>query len=100
MALNFVYKGAVEICEAVGLNPRDIAHYVRTYDLPAWKINGKGTWRALEKDLVDWIYKMRNRYLGRPYVKPAKTRHPFRVLTFKTQGDHSLPRSGSTDEAG
>ena len=40
-------KGAKDICEAVGENPRNITELVRDKGLPAWKRDDKGSWRAL-----------------------------------------------------
>lgn len=55
--------GAKAICDAVGENPKEIVKLVQEYSLPAWKRGGKGTWRALPEDLIQWMRDMRNRNL-------------------------------------
>lgn len=58
-----VYRGAKEICGAVGVPWKEIGHYVRDKGLPAFKINGSGTWIALPEDLQEWVREQRNKYL-------------------------------------
>lgn len=58
-----VYRGAKEICGAVGVPWKEIGHYVRHHKLPAFKINGSGTWVALPDDLAEWVQKQRDIYL-------------------------------------
>ena len=58
-----VYRGAKEICGAVGVPWKEIASYVKNHDLPAFKINGSGHWVALPNDLADWVQLQRDRYL-------------------------------------
>ena len=60
-----VYKGAKEICGAVGLNWREIGFYVTKKGLPAWKIDGRGSWLAIPDDLGQWIIKQRDENLRR-----------------------------------
>ena len=57
-------KGAREICEAVGENPRNITELVRFKGLPAWKREDKGSWRALPEDLQRWIREQRDRHIS------------------------------------
>ena len=57
-------KGAKEICEAVGENPRNITELVRHKGLPAWKRDDKGSWRALPEDLQRWIREQRDRHIS------------------------------------
>ncbi|AMK10286.1 MAG: helix-turn-helix domain-containing protein [Pseudodesulfovibrio sp.] len=57
-------KGAKEICEAVGENPRNITDLVRDKGLPAWKRDDKGSWRALPEDLQRWIREQRDRHIS------------------------------------
>ena len=52
---NLVYRGAREICGAVGVPWKEIATFVAEKGLPAWKIDGRGTWLALHDDLAEWI---------------------------------------------
>ncbi len=61
---NSCLKGAKEICEAVGENPKCIHELVRDHGLPAWKRGSKGTWRALQEDLHRWMREQRDRNLG------------------------------------
>ena len=60
-----VYRGAKEICGAVGVSWKDISHYVREKGLPAFKVNGSGSWVALPEDLDEWIRTQRDIYLKR-----------------------------------
>ncbi len=57
-------KGAREICDAVGENPRRINELVRDRGLPAWKRDDKGIWRALPEDLHRWIREQRDRHIS------------------------------------
>jgi len=60
----FCLKGAKEICDAVGENPKNMHELVREHGLPAWKRGAKGTWRALEEDLHRWMREQRDRNIG------------------------------------
>lgn len=60
-----VFKGAREICGAVGVNWKEIAHFVEKKGLPAFKIDGKGSWIARPDDLETWILKQRDENLGK-----------------------------------
>ena len=60
----FCLKGAKEICDAVGENPKLIHELVKDHGLPAWKRGAKGTWRALPDDLNRWIREQRDRNIG------------------------------------
>ena len=60
------YKGAKEICEAVGENPKEMVKLVEKHDLPAWKRDNRGSWRALPEDLERWIRHQRDRNRLRP----------------------------------
>lgn len=63
-----VYRGAKEICGAVGVPWKEIVTWVREHDLPAFKLNG-GHWVALPEDLRDWIKTQRDKHLGKPSSK-------------------------------
>jgi hypothetical protein len=56
-------KNADEICGYVGENPKSINFLVEHEQLPAWKRNGSGPWRALNVDLWGWMIAQRNKYL-------------------------------------
>ncbi len=58
-----VYKGAKEICGAVGVNWREMGYYVSKKGLPAFKIDGRGSWLAKPCDLDKWITKQRDENL-------------------------------------
>lgn len=58
-----VYRGAKEICEAAGVNWKEINYFVSKKGLPAFKIDGKGLWIALPSDLKEWILEQRNQNL-------------------------------------
>lgn len=59
-----VYRGALEIGRAVGINAREIAFYVREKGLPAFKIERSKEWVAKPEDLVAWIDRQRETQLG------------------------------------
>ncbi|WP_319577653.1 hypothetical protein [uncultured Desulfobacter sp.] len=61
-----VFKGAKEICGAVGVNWREISYFVVKKGLPAFKIDGKGSWIARPDDLERWIQKQRDENLQNP----------------------------------
>ena len=61
---SLVYRGAKEICGAVGVPWKDIGMFVANEGLPAWKINGRGTWLALRKDLEEWLRQQRDKEMG------------------------------------
>ncbi len=61
---NFCLKGAKDICDAVGENPKSINELVKAHGLPAWKREPKGTWRALPDDLKQWLRDQRDRNIG------------------------------------
>ena len=64
MSTDICLKGAREICEAVGENPRNIIELVHERGLPAWKREDKGAWRALPEDLRRWIREQRDRHIS------------------------------------
>jgi hypothetical protein len=61
-----VYRGAKEICGAVGVPWKEIGRYVREKDFPAFKVNGSGTWIALPEDLLEWVRNQRDIAKKRP----------------------------------
>lgn len=61
---NICLKGAREICEAVGENPKCMNELVTVHGLPAWKRGTNGTWRALPDDLRRWVREQRDRNIG------------------------------------
>ena len=61
---DFCLKGAKDICEAVGENPKNIHDLVKDHGLPVWKRGKRGTWRALPDDLRRWIREQRDRNIA------------------------------------
>ena len=61
-----VYRGAREICGAVGVPWKELARFVAEKGLPAWRIDGRGMWLALHDDLGEWIKQQRDEHLRRP----------------------------------
>ncbi len=57
-----VYRGAKEICAAVGLNWKEFSRYVKELDLPAFKVPGSTQWLATPEDLEEWIHKQRDTF--------------------------------------
>lgn len=60
----FLLKGAKEICDAVGENPRDIKDLVENEGLPAWKRSDKPKepWRAHPDRLAKWAREQDEKY--------------------------------------
>lgn len=63
-------RGAKDICAAIGENPKEMLKLVEEQDLPAWRRDGRGAWRALPEDLKQWLARQRDRNLGR-HPKPV-----------------------------
>ncbi len=59
-----VYRGAKEICGAVGLNWKNMGHYVEELKLPAFKVEGGSQWLATHEDLERWLLDQRAKYYG------------------------------------
>lgn len=57
------FRNAEEIARYIGESPRNIAKLVIDEGLPAWKRNGKGSWRATDFDLDYWLCSQREKYL-------------------------------------
>ncbi len=53
--------GAKAICRAVGQNPKNIVWLKKELGLPAFKVDGRGSWLARVEDLTDWTARMRAR---------------------------------------
>jgi hypothetical protein len=58
-----VYRGAKEISAVAGLSWKRFRHYVDDLGLPAFRIEGVGTWLALHSDLAKWIKEQRDKNL-------------------------------------
>ena len=56
------FKGAKAICKAAGENPREIANLVKS-GFPAFKVGGRGPWKALPEDLKRWVKEQRDKNL-------------------------------------
>jgi len=71
-------KGADEICEFIKEDPRLIIYLVEHENLPAWKRDGKGTWRALNVDLYSWMLFQRTKYIKDTpkYLKQTNPENP------------------------
>jgi len=57
-----VYRGAIEICSAIGVETGALSSYIRDLNLPVFKINGEGQWLALESDLEKWLGEQRDHF--------------------------------------
>lgn len=55
-----VYRGAREICGAVGLDYKQISSYVKDLKFPAFKIYGQKAWLACPEDLEKWVRAQRD----------------------------------------
>jgi len=58
-----VYIGAKAIGTAVGVNWKNLRHYIDDLGLPAFRIDNSGPWVALREDLVRWLEQQRNEQL-------------------------------------
>jgi hypothetical protein len=58
-----VYVGAKAIGTAVGVNWKNIRHYIDDMGLPAFRVGGVGPWVALPDDLADWVRRQRDEQL-------------------------------------
>jgi len=56
-------KGAEEICKFIKEDVNLLCFLVECEQLPAWKRNGKGPWRALNIDLCNWLTYQRDKYI-------------------------------------
>lgn len=57
------FKNSDEICKYINEDPNNVTHLVEYESLPAWRRNGKGPWRALNRDLDLWLIFQRDKYL-------------------------------------
>jgi len=57
------FKGAEQIAEYIREDYKYINNLVECEDLPAFKRNGKGPWRALNIDLDRWLIDQRSKYI-------------------------------------
>lgn len=62
-----VYKGAREICGAVGVPWKDIGYFIKHKGMPAFRIDNKGLYIALPDDMRKWAEQMRDEQ-----TKPTK----------------------------
>jgi hypothetical protein len=58
------FRNSQEIAKYIGESHRNIASLVIEEQLPAWKRNGKGPWRAIDYDLDRWLIAQRHKYLS------------------------------------
>lgn len=54
---------AEEIAAYIKESPDRIKYLVENEGLPAWKRDDKGSWKALDIDLSDWLVEQRMKYL-------------------------------------
>lgn len=59
-----VYRGAKEICAAVGLNWKEMGRYVKELKLPAFKVAGSSQWLATHEDLERWLLEQREEFFS------------------------------------
>ncbi|XPV77721.1 MAG: hypothetical protein ACNI27_07320 [Desulfovibrio sp.] len=57
-----IYRGAKEICSAVGENRKKITVLVEQEGLPAFKRVGSSQWLLLHEDLMNWLREQRDKY--------------------------------------
>lgn len=60
-----VITGAKAIGSAVGINWKILPQYVKEKGLPAYRIDGQGSWMALPDDLKKWAERMRDENIGK-----------------------------------
>lgn len=59
------FRNADEIGEYIGESGRVVPRLVLEENLPAWKRNGTGPWRAIDLDLDAWMVQQSRKYRPR-----------------------------------
>lgn len=49
-----IFLNSAQIAEAVGIGKKEIPRYVKDYDMPAYKEERSGRWRARYEELDAW----------------------------------------------
>jgi hypothetical protein len=62
----FVLKNNREISQDFGIPHEKVKYYVDKYGLPAFKIGGRGSWKALPEHLKRWMEEQAEKYIGKP----------------------------------
>jgi hypothetical protein len=59
-----VCKNASEIGEYIGIDSRQVARMRKTHNLPAFKIDNRGCWKANKSSLNSWLADMEKQHQG------------------------------------
>ena len=58
-----ICRNQAEIGSFIGVDKKMIPHLKKYYDLPIFKIEGKGNWKALKTSLLKWLEEIEVRFL-------------------------------------
>lgn len=58
-----ICRNAAEIAAYIGINKEWIKRYKEHYNLPAWRFENKGNWKALKVSLDSWLVTMEGKHL-------------------------------------
>ncbi len=63
MENKIICRNAAEIGSYIGVDKRTIPRYKKDYDLPVWRFEPGGNWKALKPSLDEWLLKMEKIHL-------------------------------------
>ena len=58
-----ICRNAAEIGQYLGIDKRSIKEFKDKFDLPVWRFEEKGNWKALKPSLDRWLKDMEERQL-------------------------------------
>jgi hypothetical protein len=58
-----ICRNQSEIGDFIGVDKRMIPHLQEHYNLPVFKIDGKGNWKALKTSLLKWLEEVEHQFL-------------------------------------
>lgn len=56
-------RNQAEIGDFIGVDKKSVPYLIKKHDLPAWKIEGKGPWKALKSSLLNWLEHIETKFL-------------------------------------
>jgi len=59
-----VCRNQSEIGQFIGVDKKMVPYLKKHYDLPAFKIEGKGNWKALKSSLLKWLEQIELEFLN------------------------------------
>ena len=58
-----ICRNQTEIGDFIGVDKKSIPYLKKHHGLPAFKIDGKGNWKALKTSLLKWIEEIELKFL-------------------------------------